>query len=289
MGRVTVRVKAPAKINLWLRVFEKMPSGYHRIETGMIKLDLADDIDIQTKPGTGIRVSVPGFRELETDANLAVRAAKAYLEAAGIERSVEIHIEKRIPIGGGLGGGSSDAGTVLTALQKDLKALDAVRLRSIGAALGADVPFFLDPSAFGLAKGIGEDLLFRKAPPSRPVLLVNPGFPVSTAEAYQALNRSLTWEGPNGSSFAPRSGPENWHDLGRLMTFGNDLQEVVERIYPEICRIRNGLSEAGAVFAQMSGSGSTVFGLFDDPRDMDRAIAKLDPHWKVVATKTLEW
>ncbi|MFH1018509.1 MAG: 4-(cytidine 5'-diphospho)-2-C-methyl-D-erythritol kinase [Pseudomonadota bacterium] len=281
-------LKSPAKINLWLRVFERMPSGYHRIETGMLKLDLADDIDLRIGSGTGIRISVPGFPDLETDANLAVRAAKAYFEAAGTDRSVEIRITKRIPIGGGLGGGSSDAGTVLMALQKGLKGLDPVRLRSIGAALGADVPFFMESASFGHAKGIGEDVSFEKAPPSRPVLLVNPGFPVSTAEAYQALNRSLTWEGPDGSSFAPQSGPKNWHDLERLMAFGNDLQEVVERIYPEIRGIREGLREAGSVFAQMSGSGSTVFGLFDRGEQAEAAVSKLDPRWKVTVTETLE-
>ncbi|MFH1017599.1 MAG: 4-(cytidine 5'-diphospho)-2-C-methyl-D-erythritol kinase [Pseudomonadota bacterium] len=281
-------MKSPAKINLWLRVFERMPSGYHRIETGMVKLGLTDDLDIEIRSGSGVRVSVPGFPQLETETNLAVRAAKAYLEAAGIERSVGIRIGKRIPVGGGLGGGSSDAGTVLTALQNDLKGLDPVRLRSIGAALGADVPFFTEPSAFGFATGIGEEVSFGQAPPSRPVLLVNPGFPVSTAEAYRALNRSLTWDGPDGSSFAPRFGTKNWHDLERLMTFGNDLQEVVEHIYPEIRRIREGLREAGAVFAQMSGSGSTVFGLFDRGEQADRAVSKLDPRWKVTVTETLE-
>ena len=102
---------SPAKINLFLKVFERLPDGYHRIETAMIKVGLADDLEILVGSGDGVSVSVPDFPELETERNLAVRAVRAYLSAVGVRRSVQIRIQKRIPIGGGLGGGSSNAGT----------------------------------------------------------------------------------------------------------------------------------------------------------------------------------
>jgi 4-diphosphocytidyl-2-C-methyl-D-erythritol kinase len=285
---VSPLLRSPAKINLSLKVFERLASGYHRVETAMIKVDLADDIRVESGPGDGVSVLVPGFPDLENERNLAARAAEAYLEAAGVRREVRIRVEKRIPIGGGLGGGSSNAAAVLSALQEELGRLSPEILHSIATKLGADVPFFLYPPSLGFAKGIGEELSFWKAPPSRPVLLVNPGFPISTAEAYQALSRTLTWKHPNGSSFAPRSGPENWRDLGRLLSLGNDLQEVVEARHPEIAAIRNRLSQAGASFSQMSGSGSTVFGLFDRDEDADQAVCKLDPKWKAFVTRTRE-
>lgn len=279
--------KAPAKINLSLRVFEQRQDGFHRVETIMMKVSFCDLVEVQIREGNQIRVWVEGHPELSNENNLAAKAARQYLKRAGIEKDVQIQIQKRIFTAAGLGGGSSDAACTLKLLHELLKArITEDELSEIAANLGSDVPFFLEPCELGLGLQRGEKILPWPSLSKRLVLLVNPGIAVSTKEAYQVLDRSLTWNASNDNSFALVSVPKNWNDLLKLMEWGNDLQEVVEKIHPEIRKIRDELVQLGAQFAQMSGSGATVFGLFEDQEAAKKAYVRLRMRWQTVLTET---
>ena len=277
--------QAPAKINLFLRVFERLPDGYHRIQTAMVKLALADDVRITKNSDSEIHVRVPQFPDLENETNLACKAAKSYLDAIQDKTGLRIEITKRIPIAGGLGGGSSDAAAVLRGLNQMFRAVKTDRLHQIAAKLGADVPFLLHDAAWALATGIGDDLQAWESLPPRPILLVNPGFPVSTKEVYEGSKRTEDWK-PNRNSPKPRR-PANWKEVLSLIGLGNDLQDVAEKIHPEIAEIRSQLRQLGAEISQMSGSGGTLFGIFTNETDAVRARGKLAKRWKSWATTTL--
>lgn len=281
-----LRERAHAKINWILRVFERRPDGFHRVETVMAKVGLFDDVELTIGQGKGITVSVEGAEGLDGPENIAWKAAEAYLKAAGIVASVAISIRKRIFVAAGLGGGSSDAAAVLRALEGHFRALGPGKLREMGARLGSDVPFFLGASDWALGLGRGEKITPFPGLPPRPLLLVHPGFPVSTKSAYEALDRSLTSKDPDGSTLALARGAEKWSDLTGLLGARNDLQEVVERIHPEIAAVRRHLAESGADVSQMSGSGGTLFGIFEDENVARAAERGVKGRWSVVLTTT---
>jgi 4-diphosphocytidyl-2-C-methyl-D-erythritol kinase len=257
---------AQAKINLSLRILGRRPDGYHDLETIMLKLNVADEIRLDVSEGDGISVEVPQRPDLNGPDNLAAKAAKGFCDALGLRRNIHILIDKQIPVGGGLGGGSADAAAVLRGLAREFKGMGEERLYALATELGADVSFLLHPAPMALAEGIGERLTPLEVLPSRPLVLLNPGFSVSTSEAYSSFDRRLTSEGSDGNSFAALQRPKNWSDLDRLINTGrgNDFQPVVEKNYPEIAKARQRLLEEGAISAQMSGSGATVFGFFED-------------------------
>ncbi|MEW6219651.1 MAG: 4-(cytidine 5'-diphospho)-2-C-methyl-D-erythritol kinase [Thermodesulfobacteriota bacterium] len=270
----SVCLAAPAKINLFLRVVRRRPDGYHDLVSLMQKLALHDRVELAVT-GTGITLTCPDSALPADEGNLAFRAAVAFLERTGLRVGIDIVLSKTIPIAAGLGGGSSDAATVLLGLNE----LCGLPLRqddllALGTRLGADVPFFLLPAPTALATGTGVILDPRPAPGPWWVVLVNPGFPVSTAWAYE--NLALTREGnpymvgrvqAGGLSF--QVGPGEWVGLG------NDLEAVTAGRYPEIVAIKTELLTAGAVGALMSGSGPTVFGLFDEEQRAQAARSSL--------------
>lgn len=255
---------APAKVNFCLNVLGRRPDGYHDVAMLMQQIDLADRIRIQVTDGDLVTVTCPGLDLAPGESNIAARAAELLLEHVGLSRKVEIAIEKRIPAAAGLGGGSSDAAAVLKGLSEMLS-LDLPRheLMSLGARLGADVPFFLyDRTAW--ATGIGEQLQPWPGVPPLWLLLVNPGVAVSTAWVYQ--NLGLTRAGTVAN--IPRF-PAGVHDFVRLLH--NDLEPVTCQRYPVVSEIKQQLLTRGAIGALMSGSGPTVFGVFDDP-DAARSV-----------------
>ncbi len=254
----------------------------------MIKLALSDILHIHVVEGKGISIRVPNFPQLENESNLAVRAAQVFLDRAKLFRKIEIKLDKNIPIAGGLGGGSSDAATVLVALNREFKALSFPELLQIGASLGADIPFFIQGSSIAFATGIGDELFTWPSLPKRPVVLVNPGFGVVTREVYENLGRSLTWEGSKDTPHSFSPGPKSWEDAAKFLPIGNDLEAGVEEKYPAIGEIRRQLVELGAGWARMSGSGGTVFGLFDDSAVAKDAAMELARRWPVWTTETLE-
>lgn len=291
------RARAPAKVNLRLRVHEREPSGFHRLETLFCALELADEITIELGGGAGpaadIRLEVDGPDLGPAEENLAVRAARRFLERAGLEREIAIRLRKAIPAGAGLGGGSSDAAAVLRALERLLPGVvDSADLRDLAAALGSDVPFFLrgDPLAWGSGRG---DVLTAAPPlPSTPVLLLFPPFPISTVAAYRWLDDDRAAPAPSSPGLSPDpgwppAGPRSWSDAARLAA--NDFEEPVYRRHPELRALRDLLAEAGALIAMLSGSGSAIFGIFSDEdllRDGISLLRARAQHVRLAPTRT---
>ncbi len=187
----SLRCHAPGKINLGLRIVGRRADGYHELESLFAPLDLGDDVEVAVSESTAfeVKLELEGAGEAipADETNLACRAAKAFAEAAGLSCRIELQIEKRLPAGAGLGGGSSDAGAVLRALC-DLfpGAVDGPRLAELALELGADVPFFLDPRP-ALVSGIGERLEALDGLPSLPVLLAHPGVALPTANVFRTV------------------------------------------------------------------------------------------------------
>ncbi len=284
------RARAPAKVNLVLRVHGRDPTGYHAIETLFCALELADELTIDLADGRGVRLEVDGPDLGSPDQNLAVRAARAFLDRAGTDREVAIRLRKRIPAGGGLGGGSSDAAAVLRALERLMPgAVQDSALEGAARDLGSDVPFFLAgrPQAWGTARG--DRLSDGPALPSLPVLLAVPPFPIATASAYQWLDADRS-SGSTGRAVetARAAVPiRTWEDLATMAM--NDFEGPVFGRHPELRQIRDRFQEAGAVFSLLAGSGSTVFGVFPDEDRANAAAAELrarspDLRWELTRT-----
>ena len=257
----SARVAAQAKINLFLRVLAREASGYHSIETVFQRIDLADDVHVRVASGRSLDCvgpAIPAEGLGPTERNLAFRAAVAYADAAGWPSGFAIEINKCIPVGGGLGGGSADAGAVL-------RALDALSPRPLGDSLvelatplGADVPFMTLDRPLALAWGRGERLLPLAPLPKAVVLLLKPDFSVATADAYRWLS-----EGREHAPLARVLDPSllrTWEGIAELAE--NDFDPVIAARHPEIAALRDGLIRMGATIALMSGSGSSVFGVF---------------------------
>lgn len=262
-GGRTLHLRAPAKVNIFLKVLCRRPDGYHELATWMQKIDLADSVVLE-EISSGIRLSCPDSGLAEDETNLAYKAARLFFQATGIKGGVEITLRKHIPVAAGLGGGSSDAAAVLKGLNLlYAQPLSEVKMMDLGLALGADVPFFVSDYCSALATGVGEKLEKWAALTECCFLLVNPGFPVSTKWVFENLDHSqlgnfaLTIKG-NPFILGPLSG--NRCPDAR----GNDLEQVTIGRYPEIGKIKSMLLEHGAVSALMSGSGPTVFGIFTD-------------------------
>lgn len=262
------KILAPAKINLCLHVLGKRPDGYHDLAMLMLRLALFDRVTVGIASGEGVEVRCPGVTLPEGEENIAVHAARNLLQFAGVKKRVSIEIDKQIPAAAGLGGGSSDAAAVLLLLDDLLELqLPVHALMEVGRRLGADVPFFIFQNT-AWAEGIGDVLEeWPGLPPCR-VVLVNPGFPVSTRQVFQNLR--LT-EGRSKAKI-PRF-PVRVEDLVRLLH--NDLESVTCHRYPIIGEIKEQLLAEGAAGALMSGSGPTVFGLFRSRQDADRAASRL--------------
>jgi 4-diphosphocytidyl-2-C-methyl-D-erythritol kinase len=250
-------LQAPAKINLFLEVKDRRPDGYHTIESVMHTVSLYDEIILESRPA-GITLSCSRPDLPVDERNLAFRAAAALQRELGASTGVHITLTKNIPLGAGLGGGSSDAAAVLTGLLALWdRQLPAGRLNRIAARLGADVPFFLSGGT-AVARGIGEKLApLAGITPAR-FILVYPGFGVSTPWVYQHLRLPLTRKQKITkikAQLAHGCPPQEW---GQYLY--NRLEEVVFPAYPEIAHVKDELQQLGC-FGLMSGSGSTVFGM----------------------------
>lgn len=273
MASREARVEAQAKLNLFLKVLAREDSGFHQIETLFCRLTLADTVTVRVSDAgrslacRGERVPAGGLGPPEE--NLAWRAAASYAEETGFPPGFEIAIEKRIPVGGGLGGGSADAGAVLRALNalnpSPLPPRDMLRL---AAALGADVPFLTQDSApTALAWGRGERMLLLPPLPVRAVWLLVPDFPVRTADAYQWLRETKRYTAPTA---IPLEQLTRWDGIAALAA--NDFEPVVADHVPVIGRLLQTLRspEYGEVLGSsaivlMSGSGSSVAVITGEP------------------------
>jgi len=252
----TATFKSPAKINLCLHVLGRYENGYHALAMAMQRIDLCDDIHIRITKQSGVKATCAGLVLMPDEDNIAARAARLLLTEAQLDVGVEIQIDKRIPVAAGLGGGSSNAATVLLGLNEmlDLR-LDNQRLQQLGAQLGADVPFFIFQQP-AWATGTGTELTPLPPLPEVAYLLVNPGIAVSTAEVYQSLQLTKGGELAN----LPRFSVVTKEDLSAALH--NDLERITLVRYPLLQQIKQQLLQLGARGALMSGSGATLFGVF---------------------------
>lgn len=284
-----MRLRAPAKINLRLRILARETTGYHQLETIFCAIDLADALELRPAD-RGIDLVVEGAELGPPEGNLVHRAARAFFDVAGIEPAVAIRLEKRIPAGAGLGGGSSDAAAALVGLNRLFgDPLDSDTIRRLGADLGSDVPFFLCGSPLALAWGRGERLYALPGLPQAPALVVVPPFGISTAEAYAALadRRAAAHSTPQPVVLSPDS-VGGWTGIAEIS--GNDFEAPTFERYPGLREARNALLDAGAIVAHLSGSGSALFGVFPDVEARDAAVALLRdraPELRTIPTKTL--
>ena len=273
---------APAKINYLLDVIRRRPDGYHDLRMVMQRVNLCDDITITLTDTPDITVKCGKSGVPDGPGNIAWKAARELLDLSGTEQGVTIDITKNIPVAAGLGGGSSDAATVLMGMNELLgMGLSEQRLMKTGVKLGADVPFFIFKKT-ALAEGIGEQLSAMPDMPAVWVLLVNPGVHVSTAWVYK--NLQLTNRGE------PAKLPYFYGSIESICSIlSNDLESVTISSFPVIADIKNTMLRLGATGAMMSGSGPTVFGLFRDRAVAEKAREVLvgDTGWFAAVVETL--
>jgi len=265
------RWPAPAKLNLALHVVGRRPDGYHSVQTVLRLIDLCDALEFAPRADAAIRLAaeLPG---VPADDDLVVRAARALQEAGRVRTGVTIRVEKRIPMGGGLGGGSSDAATTLIALNALWgTGLSRAALAALGVRLGADVPFFLlGGNAFG--EGIGERLTPLALDPAWYVV-VTPQVAVSTREIYAASELTRDTKPLKMQAFLA--------GLGR-----NDLEPVVCRRFPQVARALEWLKGHGD--ARLSGSGSSVFAAYPTEAEARAVVARIPGEWRGVAVRGLD-
>lgn len=278
-----MRVAARAKVNLRLRVLAREATGYHQIETILCRVALADEIVIERAQGSDLQLEVHGADIGPAADNLVARAVRAYSVAAGIEPAFSVALHKRVPAGAGLGGGSSDAAATLHALDAmHEERLGARRLLQLGAGLGSDIPFFLADAPCALAWGRGQRLLTHRGPGAAPALIAMPPAHVATADAYARLRIA-----PHGAGAAAIGADAlgSWKQLAALA--GNDFEPVV---VPSVSGLADALElirRAGAIVAQLTGSGAAIFGVFDSDTARDetrRALERLQPDLQTFAT-----
>lgn len=278
-----------AKINWVLRVLGRRPDGYHELRTIFQTVTLHDRLTFSSRRDSSLHLTCDEPRIPVDEKNLAHRAATALRRRYGVDRGASIHLEKRIPAEGGLGGGSSDAAVALLGLAH-LWQIETSRreLSEIGASLGADVPFFLTGgTALGL--GLGTEVSTLPEVTAEHLLIVTPEAKVSTAEAYKALSLPALTKADGdiilSISCAGAQFPGSLHDA-----LYNDFERVIFRLEPEIERAKNALISVGAHGALLAGSGSSVFGIFDNREAQERAEASLKngaAGWRVFSCATL--
>jgi len=265
----SIKIKAFAKVNLGLRILEKRDDGYHNIESILQTISLFDELNISLAAES--IVVTANNPELPLDeTNLCYKAADILLKRTGQKRGVIINIKKNIPIGAGLGGGSSDAASVLTGLNLLLSlSLNKEELRKIAVSIGSDVPFFIDGGT-AFVSGRGEKI----EPINKKIrfnyLIVFPGFSIDTKWAYEKIN-FLTKRENYITIFNCYFNDSNSGNLELLLK--NDFEEVMLGEYVELKKVRRFLIQNGAVSVSLSGSGSSIFGIFDDIMKMNNALS----------------
>ena len=280
-----VRLKAHAKVNLFLRILARESSGYHQIETAFSLLELADELEVE-RATSDVTLDVEGADLGPTAENLAVRAARMVLDATGNRFGVAIKLIKRIPVRAGLGGGSSDGAAALHAVNALAgNAVPRHELLHFAARLGADVPFFASGATLAVAWGRGERQFRLPAPPSLPALIAVPPVQISTPDAY------AWWDQQNGEP--PARGPvsldtdalSTWGSIGRLG--GNDFEAVVFGKHPELRTLYERMAQTGPVWVRLCGSGSAIAAVYKKESERDDAVQRLgEKQQRLIKTAT---
>ena len=282
----SIRLRAFAKINLGLRVLGRRPDGYHEIRTIYQTVTLADRLEVSILPrSTGVSVevndpAVPGGRQ-----NLIYRACECWRRARGFRGGVRVKLAKRIPVASGLGGASSDAAATLLGLERLTgDRLPPVARFKLAAALGSDVPFFL-VGGRALGCGRGEEVYPLADLPRRRCLVIFPGVGQSTTEAYRDLDCQLT------AGARPRSidtfGVWSQFPIEAWGPAENGFEEVVFAKWPKLRSLKQQLLRAGAETASLSGSGSAIYAVWDNARQLNAARRLIPPRWRTFAVWTL--
>jgi 4-diphosphocytidyl-2-C-methyl-D-erythritol kinase len=279
----TVVVNSSAKVNIGLKILNPRDDGYHDIATVFQEINLFDIITISKKGEICNFNSNVNWLKNNTD-NLCVVAYEIMKNNFDIS-GVEIDLIKKIPRGSGLGGGSSNAANVLKGIRSlfNLKVSDK-DLEEISTQIGADVPFFIRGSA-QVGEGIGDILTPLKTKINGKYLIIIPDIEIDTSWAYSKFKNDLD-SSSSSINFASLSN-EKTSGLGRLKFFENDFESIVVPTYPEIGKIKKALLAQGAEFASLSGSGSTVFGIFNDDASLNNAFSYFSPKYKTFITNPL--
>ncbi len=266
----TVSLKACAKINLGLEILGRRRDGYHELVTVFQTVNLADELTVSVQE-PGLEIVAEGFEVPGDQANLCIRAARLYFEAASREPAASVHLTKNIPVGAGLGGGSSDAAATICALERLLQA--EVDLAEVARAVGSDVAFFLHGGT-ALGSGRGEQIVRLPRSATGYVVLVKPDFSISTKAAYALLGPDSYSDGAKTRELGERlqQGADLLDCAGLLV---NGFEPVIEAEYPQVRRLRQQLLEAGAVAARLCGSGSCIFGPCADAASARRCAEDL--------------
>jgi 4-diphosphocytidyl-2-C-methyl-D-erythritol kinase len=267
---------ARAKVNWTLDILGMLPNGYHRMDMLMSAVELADELTLE--PTQSLTLSVDRNPTLQTDDNLVLQAAFALRRETGCKLGAKCALDKRIPIGAGMGGGSADAAAALLGLNQLWNlGLTLAELQKIGFTIGADVPFLL-AGGFARVGGAGEEISVRPQLAPFPLVIVQPCLPLSTREVFMAYDMLPFIKRPNtdAAERALLSG-----DLSALNnSAGNVLQQASESLRPQITEAHAALTACGAEFSTMTGSGSAVFGAFETEYAAKQAYGNLRKRWR---------
>ncbi len=275
-----IRFQTPAKINTFLFIQKKRADGYHELIMDLIPVSFYDTIEL-TKTAKGKIELIANLQGIKPEENLVVKATRIIEQEVDCRFSLKITLNKSIPSGAGLGGGSGNAAGMLKVLNEWYQlGLQDQRLKELALKLGADVPFFIDPKP-SLAKGIGEKLIELPSFEPLELLLLNPGFPISTGTAY--ANCRISARTYSIHSYKPE-------DFDGENPGINDFWFSLVKTYPELTECRQVLMDENALFSGLSGSGSTLFGIFKNNTDCDKAFENLKSknRWHVIRCKTLQ-
>jgi 4-diphosphocytidyl-2-C-methyl-D-erythritol kinase len=252
--------KAWAKINIGLKILEKRIDGYHNIETTLTTINLADIITFE-QIEHGIEVQTIGL-DIPSENNLCYTAAKIFMDAFKIDRGVHIDLTKNIPVGGGLGGGSSNAACVLKGMNELFNLnIPERELSELSRKIGSDVPFFIRGGA-AYARGKGDELKYFKLP-RMSLVIYWPGYPVLTKWAYEEYDKISLTAKPETGIITPEI-KDKKRKLKPVFNLVNDFEKVIFRKHPDLLDVKNNLHASGAYIVNLSGSGSCLFALVDE-------------------------
>jgi 4-diphosphocytidyl-2-C-methyl-D-erythritol kinase len=252
-----ISMKAYAKINIGLKILNKREDGFHNIETSLATINLSDMLTLE-QADAGIMVDAPGL-EVKQEDNLCFHAAQLFKQRYGIEDGVKIRLIKNIPVGAGLGGGSSDAAAVLKGMARLYSMhVEDKELMELGAEIGSDVPFFIKNGA-AYARGRGEELKFFKLP-RMDLVLYYPGYPISTKWAYEEYDKMMLTPMPEVDNISR----DKKKKIRKGFELENHFEKVIFSRHPDLLDVKTNLLGTGVFFVSLSGSGSCIFSVVDE-------------------------
>ena len=278
-------IEAPSKVNLHLAVKDKRPDGFHNMESVFMAVDFGDTLHFEVSGKSSLVINLEGVKfAIPLEENIIFKAVSLFRSVTGFDHGLRITLEKRVPPGGGLGGGSSDAASTLLALNKVSGAkLSEKKLMEMAISLGSDVPFFVTQSSAAWASDRGEHI--KKASATKcHCVLVNPGFSSETDIAYKLLDECRAGSGkPSGSALSEKECLKALSGKPEIWPFKNDFLDVLPDSHKAIYqKIIGKLTELGANFASLSGTGSTCFGVFSSKSKAESAADTLKNTWEFV-------